>query len=658
MQPPGKQPSYQPAQANAGPEEAAGQQRAPASAVNAIMGRLGLARAQDEPGTDEATLAANLADPSWMVRVSAVQKLGKMGRQAPLGFLLAALRDEQCGVRMAAARALARNPRQAALSALVATLEDREWLVRAEAARALGEMRELAPLDALLLTLQDKDATVRAATATALGEIGSASALEPLRAILLDEDWSVREAATLALAQLELDRQSHLSPLLNAQREHAQAMRETAVADVIHIFPETAPAVRLPDASPANWLERIESAQSLARAEGRTLARSPQRTGPTATAQHTRRKQNAKLAAASLSWPLKTLRTVEGVLAAVIITGLFVAWLTIETQPRSTLGQAAPTNTRSLTFTTYREHSSSVEKLVWSPDGQDIASADIRGTVHIWQASTGKTLRSYAQYGSVLALTWADANTVLIAYAEPAKELQVIELTLSFAPLTETIFQHTKLPGVPAIASWSSDKQTLAFDTGDGSIQVWNVMIHQEITHFQQKATQYTSLTWSPDDHQLATISTTGLLEIWNASTGSSISNLTSTHVATIATWVSCGYKQSGTLLVDSSDTLFSWSYGERKDVQQINTFLAEQTYNFTNADGLFVSALAVSPDGSQLFLATSDGLIQMRDMLSGNLISVYTGHSAQVNDIAWSPTGQHIATASKDTTVQVWQEA
>jgi WD40 repeat protein len=46
-----------------------------------------------------------------------------------------------------------------------------------------------------------------------------------------------------------------------------------------------------------------------------------------------------------------------------------------------------------------------------------------------------------------------------------------------------------------------------------------------------------------------------------------------------------------------------------------------------------------------------------MRDMLSGNLLSVYTGHSAQVNDIAWSPTGQHVATASEDMTVQVWQE-
>src|SRR5216683_5171949 len=133
MQPPGKHVSYQPIQPSGLPETETGSTRASASAVNALLGRLGLARTQAEPGADEETLIANLSDPSWAVRVSAVQKLGKMGKQAPLGLLLAALRDEQSSVRVAAARSLGRNPRQAAISALVIALEDHEWLVRAEA---------------------------------------------------------------------------------------------------------------------------------------------------------------------------------------------------------------------------------------------------------------------------------------------------------------------------------------------------------------------------------------------------------------------------------------------------------------------------------------------------------------------------------------------
>ncbi len=66
---------------------------------------------------------------------------------------------------------------------------------------------------------------------------------------------------------------------------------------------------------------------------------------------------------------------------------------------------------------------------------------------------------------------------------------------------------------------------------------------------------------------------------------------------------------------------------------------------------------MALSPDGDQLLLATSDGNVQARDAASGNLVFIYTGHDAQVNDIEWSPDGLHIATASMDTTVQIWQE-
>jgi len=348
------------------------------------------------------------------------------------------------------------------------------------------------------------------------------------------------------------------------------------------------------------------------------------------------------------------MHTAEGVLAAVIITSLFISWLAIEAQPRSTQGQASPNNSRSITFTTYREHDSGVAKLAWSPDGQNLASADIRGNVLIWQAGTGKTLMPYMQRGTILSLTWYDTSTVLIAYAEPDKELQVIELILNFEP--QTVFQLNNLPGVPTHASWSSDRQTLAFDTGDGPVQVWNVMTDQQITTLPEKHTQYSELAWSPDGSQLATLSTTGLLEVWSAITGQAIASLTGNHLASIVTWISCEHYQSGRLLVDSNSALLEWSYGGHKG-QSISTILAEQTYNFTNTDDLSISALSISPDGNQMLLATSDGLVQTRDMLSGSLLYLYTGHSAEVNDIEWSPGGQHIATASMDTTVRVWQE-
>ncbi len=657
MQPLGKQPLYRPAPSS---DEAltaeAASLRAPASAVNAIMGRLGLARTQDEPEANEALLTSNLADPSWAVRVSAVQKLGKMGKQAPLGLLLAAMRDEQSGVRAAAARALSRNPRQAAISALVAALEDPVWLVRSEAALALGAMCDLAPLEPLLVALKDADATVRASVARALGETHSEKALEPLNMALQDEDWSVREAAALALAQLELEGQSTVPPLLNARMDRDPAVRDAAEAGFLQIYPEMVSTPPPPSDSLAHWLERIDFPHSalLEQAQKASLAAKGKRNLADTRRMH--RKQDKKSRSASFKWSYKAMNAAEGVLAAVIITSLFIVWLAIETQPRSTQGQASPSNTHGITLTTYRQHDSSVAKLAWSPDGQNIASADVRGTVLIWQASTGKTLTPpYAQRGMVLAITWTNPSTVQVVYSEPNKSIQVIELILSFGTLIQTNFQQTNLPGVPTIAAWSADKQMLAFDTGDGSIQIWNVTTDQKISTIQEKHALYNELAWSPNDAQIATLSNTGLLETWNTWTGQQITSLTSNHFATIAAWISCGHDQSGLLLVDANSTLIEWSYGRKG--QTIETYLAAQSYNFSNTDGLFVSDLAISPDQKQVLVATSDGPVQIRDIQSGNLIYLYTGHSDQVNDIEWSPNSQHIATASMDTTVQVWQE-
>src|SRR5258708_7562602 len=224
--------------------------RAPESSVAAVMGCLGLTRQNSQPTTDELTLARDLTDPAWIVRVETAQQLGKLGKQVPLELLLVGLRDEQSSVRVAAARALGHNPRQSALPALVATLDDSEWLVRAEAALALGKLPEFAPLEPLLVTIHDPDASVRAATTWTLGEIGkehgSIPLFEALKLALQDSDWSVREAATLVVGQLEQQENIAFSFKMSQTDEATEtatiswSSREIEVADKqpLALFPD------------------------------------------------------------------------------------------------------------------------------------------------------------------------------------------------------------------------------------------------------------------------------------------------------------------------------------------------------------------------------------------------------------------------------------
>jgi WD40 repeat protein len=65
--------------------------------------------------------------------------------------------------------------------------------------------------------------------------------------------------------------------------------------------------------------------------------------------------------------------------------------------------------------------------------------------------------------------------------------------------------------------------------------------------------------------------------------------------------------------------------------------------------------AAAVSPDGKLLALAGQDGAIQLCDVLTGQELTVFKGHTVTVNALAFAPDGKRLASASHDMTALVW---
>jgi len=147
-------------------------------------------------------LLTDLQNGDLLVRVSAVHDLGKVSEPQITEVLLKLFRHRDTEIRLAAAQAVAARE-DAPAGHFLGLLQDPSFEVRLTAVQFLGRIRHKQIAEVLFPLLADPKLEVRQATATALGLIGNPSAIESLVVSLADEDEHMRLVAERALEQID-----------------------------------------------------------------------------------------------------------------------------------------------------------------------------------------------------------------------------------------------------------------------------------------------------------------------------------------------------------------------------------------------------------------------------------------------------------------------
>ena len=218
---------------------------------------------------------------------------------------------------------------------------------------------------------------------------------------------------------------------------------------------------------------------------------------------------------------------------------------------------------------TLRGHKDWIGRIAWSPDGKWLASPSNDKTIRIWDAVTGKVVRTLAGHtNTVYSVAWSpDGRRLASASDDQTVRLWDIETGQDL----RTLKGHSG--GVNSVA-WSPDGRRLASASDDATIRLWDAETGQALRTLAGHSHQLNSVAWSPDGRRLASASSDKTVRLWDAETGQALRTLKghSERIFSVAWWPELGVPRLASASGDKTIRLWDAETGLATNVLEGHT--------------------------------------------------------------------------------------
>lgn len=311
--------------------------------------------------------------------------------------------------------------------------------------------------------------------------------------------------------------------------------------------------------------------------------------------------------------------------------------------------------------------------LAFHPQGHQLATAGRESVIKLWDANTGQPVKTLSGHqGWVNAVAFAD--NVLVSASED-KTVRIWDVAKG-----QTLRILSKQATAVTDIAISSDSQTLALSTEDGTIQLWTLS-GQLLHTLKAENGVTTSVAFSPDGNTLVSTHANHSLQLWEVATGKPLSTLKGHGAPTL----DAAFHPNGKTLVSASVDKQVRVWATPSIPEDTSPILAmtvspdQQILATASLDGVIqlwrpdpqvgkvpfktlksespIYALRFSADSQQL-VSGHDPTIQVWDIHEGTVQRTLSGHTGKINSLDFSPNGKTLVSGSDDQTMRLWDAA